>query len=61
MIIISFGDERKGQRMTSEKMSFNCFNELLVFNYDESGVVLVNILSNQIAADLRTELLTKCL
>lgn len=61
MLIISFGDERKGQRMTSEKMRFNCFNELLVFNYDESGVVLVNIFSNQIAADLRTELLTKCL
>ena len=39
-------------------MSFNCFNwaaPFQLFNYDESGVVLVNILSNQIAADLKID------
>ena len=56
--MISAGNERRGQRMTSEKMSFNFFNwatPFQLFNYDESGDVLVNILSNHIAADLEID------
>lgn len=43
------------------KWALNSLIKLLLFNYDESGVVSVNILSNQIPANLRIEFLTEYL